>query len=68
MLHWYSKVTIILTKRKNGKKTIIMRRREYHPFADSTLSQNKDDAIDDLHTPEFLNTIVASGIPNQSLD
>jgi hypothetical protein len=29
MLHWYSKVTIILRKRKNGKETIIVRRREY---------------------------------------
>jgi len=27
MLHWYSKVTIIL--RKSGKETIIVRRREY---------------------------------------
>jgi len=36
--------------------------------ADSTLSQNKDDdVIDDIHTPEFLNTIVASGIPNHKL-
>jgi hypothetical protein len=29
MLHWYSKVTIILRKRKMGKETIIVRRREY---------------------------------------
>jgi hypothetical protein len=29
MLHWYSKVTIILRKRKNVKETIIVRRREY---------------------------------------
>jgi len=35
---------------------------------DSTISQNKDgDSIDDLHTPEFLNTIVASGIPNHKI-
>jgi len=35
---------------------------------DSTISQNKDcDSIDDVHTPEFLNTIVASGIPNHKL-
>jgi len=29
MLHWYSKVTIILRKIKNAKETIIVRRREY---------------------------------------
>ena len=29
MLYWYSKVTIILRKRKNAKETIIVRRREY---------------------------------------
>jgi len=35
---------------------------------DSTVSQDKDgNAIDDIHTPEFLNTIVASGIPNHKL-
>jgi len=35
---------------------------------DSTLSQNKDgDSIDDVHAPEFLNTIIASGIPNHKL-
>jgi len=35
---------------------------------DSTISQNKDgDSIDDLHTPEFLNTIIASGIPNHKI-
>jgi len=28
MLHWYSKVTIILRKRKNVKQTIIVRRKE----------------------------------------
>jgi len=28
-MHWYSKVTIILRKRKNGKETIIVRRRKY---------------------------------------
>jgi len=28
-MHWYSKVTIILKKRKMSKKTIIMRRKEY---------------------------------------
>jgi hypothetical protein len=32
MLHWYSKVIIILRKRKNGKKTIIVRRRVCHDF------------------------------------
>jgi len=35
---------------------------------DSIISQNKDgDSVDDVHTPEFLNTIVASGIPNHKL-
>jgi len=29
MVHWYSKVTIILKKNKNTKETIIVRRREY---------------------------------------
>jgi len=28
MLHWYSKVAIILRKRKNAKETNIVRRRE----------------------------------------
>jgi len=28
-MHWYCKMTIILRKRKNVKKTIIVRRREY---------------------------------------
>jgi len=28
MLHWYSKVTIILRKMKNTKETIIMRQKE----------------------------------------
>jgi len=30
MLHWNSKVTIILRKRKMGKKTIIVRQMEYY--------------------------------------
>jgi len=35
---------------------------------DSTISQDKDgNVIDDIHTPEFLNTIVVSGIPNHKL-
>jgi len=29
MLHWYSKVIIILRKRKNAKETIIVRQKEY---------------------------------------
>jgi len=29
MLHWFSKVTIILRKRKYGKETIIVRQMEY---------------------------------------
>jgi ATP-dependent DNA helicase PIF1 len=35
---------------------------------DSTIKQgNSGDAIEDVHTPEFLNTIVASGLPNHKL-
>jgi len=35
---------------------------------DSTISKNSSgDAIEDVHTPEFLNTIVASGLPNHKL-
>jgi len=29
MVHWYSKVTIILRKRINAKNIIIVRRKEY---------------------------------------
>jgi len=32
MLYWYSKMTIILRKRKNGKETIIVRWRKYLIF------------------------------------
>ena len=35
---------------------------------DSSYSQNKDgDVIDDVHTPEFLDTIIAYGLPNHKL-
>jgi ATP-dependent DNA helicase PIF1 len=35
---------------------------------DSTIKQdNNGDAIEDVYTPEFLNTIVASGLPNHEL-
>ena len=35
---------------------------------DSPVTRNiASDAIDDVHTPEFLNTIVASGLPNHKL-
>jgi ATP-dependent DNA helicase PIF1 len=35
---------------------------------DSTISkENNGNAISDTHTPEFLNTIVASGLPNHKL-
>ena len=34
MLHWYSKVTIILRKRKIGEETIIVRWREYKKLCD----------------------------------
>ena len=35
---------------------------------DTLYHKNIDgDAVDDIHTPEFLNTIVASGLPNRRL-
>jgi len=35
---------------------------------DCPLTQNSnDDAIDDVHTPEFLNTINASGLPHHKI-
>jgi len=41
--------------------------RDYLSY-DSPLSQNKDsDVIYDVHTPEFLHTIIASGLPNHKL-
>ena len=47
---------------------LIPREEKNYLSYDTPYHKNIDgDAVDDIHTPEFLNTIIASGLPNHRL-